>query len=136
MPNTSPHIDPRRLLLKLYESAVDAVSAERCLPSYLPRKAPRGRTVVIGAGKGAAAMAKVVEDHWPHPLTGLVITPYGHGVDCGLIEVVEAGHPVPDDAGRRRTERVLELRSEEHTSELQSLMRISYAVFCLKNKKH
>src|SRR3546814_21156313 len=57
--------------------------------------------------KGAAAMAKVVEDHWPHPLTGLVITPYGHGVDCGLIEVVEAGHPVPDDAGRRGTERVL-----------------------------
>src|SRR3546814_17828617 len=64
--------------------------------------------------KGAAAMAKVVEDHWPHPLTGLVITPYGHGVDCGLIEVVEAGHPVPDDAGRRGTERVLEMvRSEE-----------------------
>src|SRR3546814_20630012 len=44
-----------------------------------------------------------------HPLTGLVITPYGHGVDCGLIEVVEAGHPVPDDAGRRGTERVLEM---------------------------
>src|SRR3546814_20899321 len=88
MPNTSPHIDPRRFLLKLYESAVDAVSAERCLPSYLPRKAPRGRTVVIGAGQGSAALAKVVEDPWPPPSTGLVITPYGHGVYCGLVEVV------------------------------------------------
>ena len=68
--------NPRQLLLQLFESAVDAVSATRCLPSLLQQEAPRGRTLVIGAGKGAAEMAKVVEDCWPHALSGLVITPY------------------------------------------------------------
>jgi hydroxypyruvate reductase len=56
-------------------------------------------------------MVKVVETHWPHPLTGLVITPYGHDVDCERIEVVQAGHPVPDEAGRLGTQRVLEMVS-------------------------
>ena len=65
-----------------------------------PRRA--GRTIVVGAGKAAAAMARAVEDHWPGPLDGLVVTRYGHGVPCGRIEIVEAGHPVPDAAGRAR----------------------------------
>jgi glycerate-2-kinase len=101
--------NPRQLLLQLFESAVDAVSATRCLPSLLQQEAPRGRTLVIGAGKGVAEMAKVVEDCWPHALSGLVITPYGHGADCRRIEVIEAAHPVPDEAGRRGAQRLLEM---------------------------
>src|SRR3990167_8176259 len=92
---------PRQFLRDLYASAVNAVSAEKCLPAFLPQPSPHGRTLVIGAGKGAAAMAKVVEDHWQGTISGLVVTRYGHGADCRRIEVVESAHPVPDDAGRR-----------------------------------
>ena len=64
--------------------------------------AANGRTLVIGAGKGAAAMARAVEQHWKGDISGLVVTRYGHGVDCQRIEVIEASHPVPDEAGRPR----------------------------------
>lgn len=104
-----PAINPRQLLLDLYSSAVDAVSAKKCLPQYLPQPSPNGRTLVIGAGKGAAAMAKVVEDHWQGGISGLVVTRYGHGADCKKIEVVEAAHPVPDEAGKRAAGRILEM---------------------------
>jgi hydroxypyruvate reductase len=57
--------------------------------------------VVVGAGKAAAAMARAVEGHWPVPLSGLVVVPYGHAVPCRCVTVVEAAHPVPDEAGRR-----------------------------------
>ena len=100
-------IDPRSFLLDLYSSAVGAVSAERCLPAYLPQPSLNGRTIVIGAGKGAAAMAKAVEEHWQGEISGLVVTRYGHGVACRHIEVVEAAHPVPDAAGQRAAERIL-----------------------------
>lgn len=100
---------PRQFLLDLYASAVNAVSAAKCLPEFLPAPSAKGRTIVIGAGKGAAAMAKVVEDHWPGELSGLVVTRYGHGADCRRIEVLEAAHPVPDEAGRRAAGRMLEL---------------------------
>ena len=63
---------------------------------------PKGRTVVVGAGKASAAMAKAVEDRWPGPLTGLVVTRYGHAVPCERIEIVEAAHPVPDESGHQR----------------------------------
>src|SRR5690606_24703306 len=90
-------------------SAVDAVSAQKCLPAYLPEPPEGGRTIVIGAGKGAAAMAKVVEDYWQGGLSGLVVTRYEHGADCQRIEVVEAAHPVPDAAGRAAAGRMLEM---------------------------
>ncbi len=96
-----------RLLRDLFDAAIDAVSAEKCLPAHLPTP-PRGRTVVIGAGKAAAEMARTVEHHWQGPLSGLVITPYRHAVPCETIEVVEAAHPVPDDAGMTGAQRVLE----------------------------
>jgi len=102
-------IDPRQLLLAMFRSAVDAVSAEKCLPAYLHGPSPGGRTVVIGAGKAAAAMAKSVEAHWQGELTGLVVTRYGHGANCRRIEVVEAAHPVPDEAGRRAAARMLQM---------------------------
>jgi glycerate 2-kinase len=102
-------INPRQLLLDLYASALSAVSAEERLPPYLPKPPENGRTLVIGAGKGAAAMAKVVEDHWDGDISGLVVTRYGHGADCKRIEVLEAAHPVPDSAGRGATVRILDM---------------------------
>ena len=99
--------DPAKFLRDLFDIAVDAVSAERCLPAFLPPPSANGRTIVIGAGKGAAAMAKAVEAHWSGKLEGLVVTRYGHGAACRDIEVVEAAHPVPDDAGRQAAARML-----------------------------
>jgi glycerate 2-kinase len=75
------------------------------VPPHLP-PAPGGRTLVVGAGKAGAAMASAVEAHWPGELSGLVITRYGHGVGCERIEIVEAAHPVPDDAGLRAAQRI------------------------------
>ena len=100
-------LDPRRFLRDLFDAAVGAAAAETCLDGRLPEP-PRGRTVVVGAGKAAAAMASAVERRWPAELSGLVVTPYGHGVATGRIEVVEAGHPVPDAAGREGARRILE----------------------------
>ncbi|KIF81129.1 glycerate kinase type-2 family protein [Noviherbaspirillum autotrophicum] len=102
-------IDPRQLLLDMYASAVGAVSAEKCLPAFLPEPQAGGRTLVIGAGKAAAAMASTVEQHWQGELSGLVVTRYGHGAPCRHIEVVEAAHPVPDEAGRHAAGRMLQM---------------------------
>ncbi|MEE9300025.1 MAG: glycerate kinase [Alphaproteobacteria bacterium] len=97
-----------RRLMALFEAALDAARAEHCVPRHLP-EAPAGRTVVVGAGKAVAAMAKAVEDHWPGPLEGLVVTRYGHGIATRRIEVVEAGHPVPDAEGIAAARRIVEL---------------------------
>ena len=101
--------NPRQFLLDLYGSAVDAVSAEKCLPAFLPEPPVNGRTLVIGAGKGAAAMARAVEKHWKGDISGLVVTRYEHGIDCQRIEVIEAAHPVPDEAGRKAASRMMEM---------------------------
>src|SRR5438309_5602374 len=100
--------DPRAFLLRLFHEAVGAVSPARCVPPNLPVRSA-GRTIVVGAGKAAAAMAKAVEDHWQGPLSGLVITRYGHGVPTRIIETVQAGHPVPDEAGLAAAKRMLAL---------------------------
>src|SRR3712207_5491141 len=100
-----PHRDPRGFLRALYEAAVNrAVPAHNTAP-YLPPP-PEGRTVVVGAGKAGGAMAQAVDAIWPGdaPLEGLVVTRYGHvppqyKARPGRIEVVEAAHPVPDEAG-------------------------------------
>ena len=96
----------RQLLLGLFEAAIAAADPARILPAYLPSP-PSGRTLVIGAGKAAASMAHAFEEHWPGPLQGLVVTRYGHGAPCRRIEVVEAGHPEPDAAGRGAAARIL-----------------------------
>ncbi|CAJ0729073.1 Putative hydroxypyruvate reductase [Ralstonia mannitolilytica] len=106
-----PNPSPRALLHGLFDTAVAAVSAAQCLPAFLPEP-PRGRTIVIGAGKGAAAMAEAVEQHWKGELSGLVVTRYEHGRAPGTqgrIEVVEASHPVPDAAGQRAAQRMVGL---------------------------
>lgn len=99
--------DRRPLLRALFDAAVNVAQPASCLPAHLPSP-PRGRTLVVGAGKAAAAMARALEDHWPGPLEGLVVTRYGHGVPCRRIEIVEASHPVPDAAGVDATRRILE----------------------------
>src|SRR5215831_10409329 len=102
--------DPRTLLRELFQAAVDAATPARVLKRHLPAP-PRGRTVVVGAGKAAAAMAAAVETLWPHDLSGLVVTRYGHAVPCRHIAVIEAAHPVPDAAGTEAAERILGLVS-------------------------
>lgn len=99
--------DAEALLRQMFVAAVAAVDPARCVAPRLPDP-PAGRTVVVGAGKAAAAMARAVEDAWPAALSGLVITRYGHGLPCRHVEVLEAGHPVPDAAGRAAAARMLE----------------------------
>jgi glycerate 2-kinase len=98
----------KHLLRRMFDAAVAAAQPAVVLPRHLPT-APKGRTIVIGAGKAAAAMASAVEAHWPGPLQGLVVTRYGHGEPCRQIEVVEARHPVPDAAGLAGARRMLDL---------------------------
>ena len=101
-------INPQHFLQNLYTAALDSVSAAHCLPAYLP-KPPKGKTIIIGAGKAAAAMAATVEQHWQGEISGLVVTRYGHGAICHKIEVVEAAHPVPDAAGQQAAARILNM---------------------------
>lgn len=100
--------DRRRLLRAMFDAAVAAADPARVVPGHLPAP-PEGRTLVIGAGKASAAMARALEEHWQGPLEGLVVTRYGHAVPCRRIEIVEAAHPVPDEAGRKAAARILEL---------------------------
>ncbi len=98
---------PDVFLRSLFAAALAAADPLKAVPAHLPPP-PKGRTIVVGAGKAAASMAKAVEEHWTGPLEGLVVTRYGHGLPCRHIEVVEAAHPVPDAAGRAAAERILE----------------------------
>jgi glycerate 2-kinase len=99
--------DARALLRAMFDAALAGARPSTCLAPYIEDlKPPKGRTVVIGAGKASAAMAKAVEDQWPHPLEGLVVTRYGYGEVCKRIEIVEASHPVPDNKGREAAERI------------------------------
>jgi len=99
--------NPRQLLRDMFDATVAAAQPALCVPRHLPA-APKGRLVVIGAGKASAAMARAVEDHWQAPLSGLVVTRYGHSVPCERIEIVEAAHPVPDAAGEAAAKRLLQ----------------------------
>jgi glycerate 2-kinase len=99
---------PRALLTAMFHAAIASAQPALCVPPHLPAP-PRGRLIVVGAGKASAAMAQAVEHHWPGPLSGLVVTRYGYGVPCSRIEIVEAAHPVPDAAGMRAAERMLAL---------------------------
>lgn len=96
------------ILRRLFEAGVAACHPARVVAPALPAR-PSGRVVVIGAGKAAAAMAAAVEAAWGPPLGGLVVTRYGHGVPCRFVEVVEAGHPYPDEAGAAAASRMLAL---------------------------
>ena len=99
---------PEDLLRQMFAAAIASAQAEVCIPGFLPAP-PNGGVVVIGAGKASAAMAQAVEKHWDVPMQGLVVTRYGYAVPCKSIEIVEAAHPVPDDAGLRAASRMLDL---------------------------
>lgn len=102
--------NPRAFLASLFRAAVSAADPQDCLACALPEP-PVGRTIVVGAGKAAASMARALEQAWPGPLAGLVVTRYGHAAPTSRIEVVEAGHPVPDAAGQRAAVRMLDMVS-------------------------
>ncbi len=100
--------DPKAFLTSIFEAAVAAADPERTIRRHLPAK-PKGRTIVIGAGKGSAQMAAAFEKAWDGPIEGLVVTRYGYGAPCQRIEIVEAAHPVPDEAGLTAAKRLLEI---------------------------
>lgn len=102
--------EPTALLRAMFDAALSAADPEQCVPPHLPER-PSGRTIVIGAGKASAAMAKAVETHWSGTVEGLVVTRYGHGAPCDRIEIVEASHPVPDKAGQQAASRMLDMVS-------------------------
>jgi len=96
----------REFLMSLFRAAVAAADPMLNVPPHLPPR-PKGRTLVIGAGKASAEMARAVESVWKHPLEGLVATRYGHKVPTEQIEIVESAHPVPDESGHRAASRML-----------------------------
>ena len=98
--------DERALLRSMFDAAIAAAQPSRCLPPHLPPP-PKGRTLVVGAGKASAAMARAFETHWAAPVAGLVVTRYGYAVPCERIEIAEAAHPVPDAAGQAAARRML-----------------------------
>jgi glycerate 2-kinase len=97
----------RELLRRMFDAAIASAQPALCVPTHLPDP-PRGRLIVVGAGKASAAMARAVEENWSGPLSGLVITRYGYAVPCERIDIVEAAHPVPDAAGMHAARRMLE----------------------------
>ncbi|MFS8978331.1 glycerate kinase [Cupriavidus necator] len=112
-----PSVNHRVLLRAMFDAAVASAQPSLCLARHLPEP-PRGRTIVIGAGKASAAMAQALETHWPAPLEGLVITRYGYAVPCERIEIAEAAHPVPDAAGLRATARIQQMVSDLSADDL------------------
>jgi hydroxypyruvate reductase len=99
--------DVRAFLEDLFNTAVAAAQPELVLPQYLP-PVPKGRTLVIGAGKAAAAMARVVDECWRGELSGLVVTRRGQAQNCGRIDLLEAAHPVPDASGEEAARLILD----------------------------
>ncbi len=101
-------VEPKALLRRMFEAAIASAQPALCIPQHLPQ-APKGKLIVIGAGKASAAMAQAVEKAWPGELSGLVVTRYGYAVPCERITIVEAAHPVPDAAGLDAAKRMLKL---------------------------
>lgn len=102
--------DYKRVLRDLFDSAVKAALPKETIKNHLP-KPPVGRTIIIGCGKAAATMAQAFEKAWNAPVEGIVVTRYGHSVDTRYIEVLEASHPIPDEAGMAATKKIKELVS-------------------------
>lgn len=113
---------PEDILRKMFDAAVASAMPANTLARHLP-PAPKGRTIVIGAGKSGGAMARAVEDAWRETgredaLSGLVITRYDHAVDTDYIDVIEAAHPVPDAEGSKAAAKILELVSNLSADDL------------------
>jgi glycerate 2-kinase len=123
-----PPTDFSQLLKQSFDAAVAAADPLKIVGQHLPKppSSPKGKTLVVGAGKAAASMAKAVEMHWPDhaPLEGLVITRYAHGLDLKKIRCIEAGHPVPDDAGEKAAQEILD-RVKSLTADDQLVVLVS-----------
>ncbi len=96
------------LMRAMFDAAIKAALPNVTLSAFMP-KPPKGRTIVVGAGKGSAAMARAFELNYHAPVEGLIVTRYGHAVKCDHIEIVEAAHPVPDAAGTKAAARMLDM---------------------------
>jgi hydroxypyruvate reductase len=101
-------LDARPFLAGLFAAAVAAADPAAAVARFLPPR-PKGRTVVVGAGKASASMAKALAAHWDGPISGAVVVPHGQAISCEPIEVMEAAHPVPDEAGLSASRRLLEI---------------------------
>ena len=101
-------LEPRAFLASLFYAAVNAADPAKVMPAFLPEP-PKGRTIVVGCGKGAAQMAQAFERVWQGPIEGAVVTRYGFGAACERIEVLESSHPVPDAAGLIASKKLMEL---------------------------
>ena len=101
-------IDEQQLLKDMFKAAVDAAMPANRVPASLPENLP-SKLTVVGAGKASAAMAKALEENYDGDIHGLVLTRYDHAVECSSIEIVEASHPVPDQAGMEGSKRILEI---------------------------
>ncbi len=109
--STREYVAAGELLRALFDAALAAADPARAIAPHIPAPVG-GRTVVVGAGKASAAMARAFEAAWPGPLDGIVVTRHGHAVRCERIKIVEASHPVPDHAGEAAARRILELAEE------------------------
>jgi len=99
-------LNQKAFLRSLFDAAIAAAQPIKTIQAFLPQP-PKGRTIVIGAGKASAEMARALEAHWTGPLLGLVVTRYGHGAETRAIEILEAAHPVPDEAGAEAARRIM-----------------------------
>jgi len=106
-----------QLLRDMFAAAVEAALPQNNMSQFIP-PSPKGKTVVIGAGKASVAMARALEALWPEPLSGLIVTPHGTDLGCQHIEVVEANHPVPDEAGENASKRILDLVTDLNSDDL------------------
>ena len=96
------------LMKSMFDAAIKQALPSNSVPMHMPMP-PKGRTIVVGAGKASAAMAQVFEQNWKGPLEGLIVTRYGHAVPCKSIEIVEAAHPVPDESGTKAAARISQM---------------------------
>lgn len=110
-------LEPKRFLTSIFDAAVAAADPELTIRSHLPDR-PKGRTVVVGAGKGAAQMAAALEKAWDGPLEGVIVTRYGYAAPCQHIRVLEAAHPVPDEAGLTASKALLDAVSDLSVDDL------------------
>jgi len=110
-------VEPRELLGALFDAAVAAADPSAAIAAHLP-PAPKGRTVVIGAGKGSAQMAAALEHIWKGSLEGMVVTRYGYGCPTRAIATIEAAHPVPDASGLEASRRLFDAVSDLNEDDL------------------
>ncbi|HPF78619.1 MAG TPA: DUF4147 domain-containing protein, partial [Alphaproteobacteria bacterium] len=106
------------LLLESFDKVVEASVPQNCLPPFIPAPPQNGKTYIVGAGKAAAKMAQVFEQHYKGQFSGTVITRYGFVADTQTIKVIEASHPNPDQAGRDGAKEILQIASNATENDL------------------